>query len=328
MRKGLAISFRAVIGLSLAVFLVYKVISHSGVDLVAEFKLSKPFSLAAAFGLYGTSILVCVWRWKILLAVQNIHLPFLRLAQLSMIGVFFNLVIPGAVSGDLIKMIYISPHAKEKTTEAVLTIFLDRILGLFGLFLVALVLVLLSLTFLLSASWAIQMSAVVVGAGSISSMVGWLAVEFRKELQRLPGVNVLNAACNKLMPVKIRDILHRFIFALDIYRDRRLVVVKSIILSMVVHLCLGLTVFCIGRGFHENNLSAKHYFLATQVANVVGAVPVTPGGIGSRDFVFNEFLKGGGADFSKAGVIPVFLTVVIILWSLIGGLFYIFLNRK
>ena len=328
MKKNVAIGLRALIGLSLATFLVYKVITHSGVDLVAEFKLSNPLLLTTALALYGTAILLTVLRWKLLLAVQEIHLPFFRLTQLTMIGVFFNLVLPGAVSGDLVKMHYISPHSKDKTTEAVLTIFLDRVIGLFGLFLVALVFVFLSFKFLLSASRAIQMSAVVVGAGSISAMLGWLSVEFRKYLQRLPGVNGLIRSMRKFTPIKIRDIFDRFILALDIYREHRLVIARSIILSMVVHLCLGLAVFCIGRGFHENNLSPKHYLLTTQVANTIGAVPMTPGGIGSRDFAFKEFLTDGGADSSKAGIIPVFYSILLAIWSLIGGFFYIFLNRK
>ena len=71
-----------------------------------------------------------------------------------------------------------------------------------------------------------------------------------------------------------------------------------------------------------------NFFLSTQVANAVGAIPLTPAGIGSRDFALKLFLESGGADSAKAGIIPVFYTIVLSFWSLIGGIFYIFINRK
>ena len=123
MKKIFATSLRGIIGLTAAVWLISHVISNSGVDIVTEFKQSNRLPLTLAIGLFGLVLIICVYRWKLLLNVQGIHLHFFRLVQLSMIGVFFNLVIPGAVSGDFIKMAYISPHAKGKTTEAVLTIF-------------------------------------------------------------------------------------------------------------------------------------------------------------------------------------------------------------
>ena len=116
--------------------------------------------------------------------------------------------------------------------------------------------------------------------------------------------------------------------ALDIYRDCSNVVIKAIMLSIGVHICLSLTFFCVGRGFHETELNANHYFLSTQVANAVGAVPVTPSGIGSRDVAFKLFLQGGGADSEKAAVIPIFYSFILASWSLIGGVFFIFMKRK
>src|SRR5258705_92097 len=49
-------------------------------------------SLAAVAGFY---------RWWLLLSGQRLHLSKMEAFQLTMIGGFFNIAIPGAVSGDL-----------------------------------------------------------------------------------------------------------------------------------------------------------------------------------------------------------------------------------
>ena len=328
MKKIIGSIARASIGILLASVLIYNVIKQSGVDLKAEFYGSDSLLLSSAFILYGVALIFTIWRWQLLLDVQGIRLPFSKITALSMIGIFFNLVIPGAVSGDLIKMLYIAPQAKGRTTEAVLTIFLDRVLGLLGLFLVGLVSIVISLKFLMSAEPVIQLGALTVGVGCICLMLGWGLMEYRKHFQRVPIVANLINRIERFVPEKIKEAVTRFILALDIYGDSRQVVVKAIILSMLVHVCLSLTVFCVGRGFHETKLSANRYFLSTQVANAVGAIPITPSGIGSRDVAFKLFLEGGGADAHKAAIIPIFYSFVLASWSLIGGLFFIFIKRK
>ena len=328
MKKIFGSILRPLVGISLACLLINRVIIHSRVNVKAEFYNSSGFLLFLAFMLYGTSLLICCYRWQLLLKVQEIRLEFLTLLKLSMIGTFFSLVIPGAVSGDIIKMLYIAPHAKGMTAEAVLTIFLDRVLGLVGLFLVALISVLCSVKFLISADRLIQLGALAVGMGGIFLILGWATLKYRKTMHGFPIVVKIIKAGNKFVPAKIIEANRRFISALDIYGNCRLVVVKVILISMAVHVCLSFSLYFIGQGFHETKVSINHYFLSTQVANVVGAIPVTPSGIGSRDVAFKLFLEHGGADLEKAGIIPVFYTIILSFWSLIGGLFFIFLKRK
>src|ERR1039458_7196456 len=54
--------------------------------------------MLAILGLGYSQIGLCVWRWTMLLHAQDIPLSFRRAWGLTMIGVLFNIVIPGAVS--------------------------------------------------------------------------------------------------------------------------------------------------------------------------------------------------------------------------------------
>ena len=55
---------------------------------------------------------------------------------LGLIGMVFNLVIPGAVGGDLIKAAYLV-RMRIRKTQAVASMVIDRVVGLLGLFILA-----------------------------------------------------------------------------------------------------------------------------------------------------------------------------------------------
>ena len=55
---------------------------------------------------------------------------------LGFIGMVFNLVIPGAVGGDLIKAAYLV-RMRIRKTQAIASMVIDRIVGLLGLFILA-----------------------------------------------------------------------------------------------------------------------------------------------------------------------------------------------
>jgi uncharacterized protein (TIRG00374 family) len=59
---------------------------------------------------------------------------YFKILKLNWIGMFFSTIIPGAVSGDLIKFYYLKKENPSMTKTILFTsLFLDRILGLLGL---------------------------------------------------------------------------------------------------------------------------------------------------------------------------------------------------
>ena len=199
-----------------------------------------------------------------------------------MIGVFFSLVIPGAVSGDVVKLVYISGRTGGRTTEAGLTIMLDRVLGLLGLFFVATVSIIISRDYLEQASTPIQIGAAVVGGGSAAGMLCVLAVSMQGTLKKWLGIS--ESTWNRLdfLPEKVIDITRRLSAAFTLYRSHRRAIVYALMLSVSVHTLLSIAVFSVGRGFHEIEVGPRQYVLTAQVANAMGAIPITPAGIGSR----------------------------------------------
>ena len=92
--------------------------------------------------------LIVSYRFMLVLANQNIKVPFVLAFRLTMIGYFFDLATPSSNGGDLIKAGYLMNHLDSglKTISA-MAVVIDRAIGLLGLFLLAFIASALSFLF-------------------------------------------------------------------------------------------------------------------------------------------------------------------------------------
>ncbi|MEW6284120.1 MAG: lysylphosphatidylglycerol synthase transmembrane domain-containing protein, partial [Candidatus Eremiobacterota bacterium] len=307
-----------------AAYLIRLVLTQNGVDVWRQFQTALILPLVVAVAVQSVSVLITTWRWQMLLGVQGVPVRYWDLVSLSMIGLFFSSILPGAVGGDVLKMLYVVQHAPGRRTEAALTILVDRIMGLLGLCLVAVVSVLFSLRFLSQAPRDVQLATLIVGAGSLAAFAFVLSVTMREHLQRLPGVSPLLGWLARRLPEKLTASVGRIVRAIDLYREQPRVLLWALGISVVTHVVAAWTVYLIGRAFHETNLPLWGYFLATQIANTIAAIPITPNGFGGRDLVLAMFFRAGHVAPAQAGIIPAVNTLVILFWSLLGGVFFVF----
>jgi len=94
--------------------------------------------LVVAFGLNLAALVLTFFRWFTLVRVVAPTFHFGSAILLGFIGSLFNLVIPGAVGGDLIKATYLVKMDVNRT-QAIASMVVDRIIGLLGLFILAVI---------------------------------------------------------------------------------------------------------------------------------------------------------------------------------------------
>jgi glycosyltransferase 2 family protein len=96
-----------------------------------------PLQVLGAMVLSIFNLWLITFRWnKILTARSAGPLPMTGLLQVAWIGNFFSSVLPGSVSGDLIKMLYVQKYDASLSKKFILaSIFIDRLMGLSGLIL-------------------------------------------------------------------------------------------------------------------------------------------------------------------------------------------------
>ncbi len=94
----------------------------------------KPHLLALNVAIFVAGATMGALRYGVLLRLAGVRLPIRRLLQLQFVALFFNVVIPGNVGGDVVKALYVARDAPpEKRTTILLIVFIDRLMGLAGL---------------------------------------------------------------------------------------------------------------------------------------------------------------------------------------------------
>ena len=126
------------IGVILAFSLLGLAVYQNRVELAKVF--AKPVDLryfAVGLAIYLVALLLTFARWYTLVRAQGLPFRFRDAVRLGFIGNVFNLVIPGAVGGDVIKAAYLGRMQPDRKPQAWASMVIDRILGLLGLFTLA-----------------------------------------------------------------------------------------------------------------------------------------------------------------------------------------------
>ncbi len=132
-KLGLALKFV----ISLALLALVVVANRSAFEDVASRRPSLGL-FTVALALYLSGVVLAFLRWYLLVRAQDLPFRVRDAMRLGWIGMLFNLVIPGAVGGDVVKGAYIAREQRHKG-RAVASVVIDRLVGLLGLFLLAVV---------------------------------------------------------------------------------------------------------------------------------------------------------------------------------------------
>jgi uncharacterized membrane protein YbhN (UPF0104 family) len=89
-----------------------------------------------AWILLGIPFWVTAIRWRGLMRPQGIDMPLGKCLQLTFVGQFYSIILPGITGGDLVKIVYASRLTGSKT-KSFITIILDRVIGLVALMVIA-----------------------------------------------------------------------------------------------------------------------------------------------------------------------------------------------
>ena len=137
---------RTLLNIGIAAAVIFWLYRRNGAALRTGFaEFDYRFLIPAAAVLLST-LVVSSLRWRGLARTIGIRLGAWESFSLTMQGNFFSLVIPGgAIGGDVIKMAALTRHVRSGSrTEGIVSIVMDRIIGMIALFLMTTLLLLFS----------------------------------------------------------------------------------------------------------------------------------------------------------------------------------------
>ncbi len=265
------------------------------------------------------SNLVCCFRWFLLARAQGLHASFRGMFELTMIGSFFNLFMPGSVGGDLIKGWYIAKEQPNARTRAVFTVLFDRAIGLSVFFFFAAVTLLL-FNDLLVGKPALQALAAPIWGISGALAIG--AVFFFSPLWDVkPVQEMLNFFRKKAVLAKLID-------AADLYRGQIPTVLIALALSFLSVTVNILFYYWIGQQLGIEATLSQFFFLVP-VGVTASAVPVLPGGIGVAQVAFFKLFQWVGINNPEGGATLCTINqIYTVLFGCFGSIFYFKYRHK
>lgn len=256
-------------------------------------------------------------RWQLLLKGQGIHFSYAQIIRYGMIGAFFNTTMPGAVSGDLIKAWYIINDNKgQKKTPILSTILLDRVLGVFGLIVVA-----ASPVF-----WAWDHIGNVPQLrhfAMINLMLFGAVVLFFLYLV-LSGWGPLGALRRKMSELEKFKLGAVFLQAYDswtIYGSQPGIMIGGLFLATVNHVISTSVVILCALALNDHTMSAYQYFLLVPMGLLTTAIPIAPAGLGVGHVAFAALFSLAGSSHG-AEIFTMYVTIQIVI-NLTGVFFYL-----
>jgi uncharacterized protein (TIRG00374 family) len=254
-------------------------------------------------------------RWQVLLRTHGADLGFIQTLKLNLVGSFFNIALPGAVSGDLVKGVHLMKRFPEKRAPIFGTIVLDRMLGVSAMVFIG--------------AFSAVLSMVVPWGGSLPSILLWsiggagsAALAFFVYLfasgKKDPAGDLLRLLASRFPKLGSVERLYSSIMA---YRAHPFRVLKAVGLSLAIHLLLILMSYFITEAISVNALPVFPVAVIVPIGMLATTIPVLPAGVGTGHAAFYALFMMVGSPLGA----EVFSMIVLyqVLVGIVGGVTYL-----
>jgi uncharacterized membrane protein YbhN (UPF0104 family) len=222
------------------------------------------------------SITLTFARWHLFIRAVGISIGLLDTMRLGALGFALNFVSLGSIGGDLFKAIFLAHGQPGRRTEAVASVVADRVMGLLTMLVLASAGICAAGLFNRdSPLLAALCNAIVVAAGVAlvgvctaflvptltgPSVIGWV--------HRLPIIGPTGA---------------RLLGAVATYRNQKRQLAAAAAISFGSNIANITAVYLMASGLPIERPTFREHLVIVPVANMVGAIPATPNGLGTKE---------------------------------------------
>ena len=309
---------RGILQLLLSLALLAWLVSRVGLDEIASVLTGIDWAwYLPAFLLFLFNLLLRTYRWYTLLSALSDRAPFWELFYLYFLGFFFNNFIPSGFGGDIVKVVSLRQEHGQGV-EALSSVVMDRLTGLMGSSLIALVVLLWNGTRV----WLGQSSADLslppalwasVALVSLGTPLGFAFVRWGDPLGLL----------SSLLPFARR-------FTADARVQRLVGTVQLYPLSTLGRALLTSLPFTLGLVFIQYSIARALavelpfylFLLFVPIISIINLLPLSFNGLGMREGVYQLLFVPVGVPGASAIGMSLAFYFLRVSTGLIGGLLY------
>lgn len=256
---------------------------------------------------------VMAYRWQVVLHFYRIFPKFLKLLSIIFISNSVGQLLPGGIGVDVVRSYQLSKD-EGVATEIAASVFLDRVIGLFSMLLIAFV----ASVFGAGLNTVVPIYAVV----SAGLLMGFLALYLLRN--KFSGINNAQIKVQgRLKPLV--TILTRFVQSLSAVRLPKTALIKLFLLSVSVQFIRIMIFFTVFLALGVR-LEFLLFIIFVPLLFIVMLMPVSIGGLGVREGALYLFFKQSGVSLeacTAAGLSFHFLQLI----SLLPGVFLYLLKK-
>ncbi len=302
-------SFQNLLKITFSLVILYFLITKNNIDFykiqdaLLDMKLVSVLML-----LVGLALVFNSYRWMKVLMLQRVPTQLSAIINFSMIGIFFNFLLPSNVGGDVVKAILAANKWGEKKTKILLSVLVDRVFGLLTMMSLSI------LGYIIHYSYLKQFNEVNLSVIFIS-----IAVAVCCAMAAL-----LYFGANLSFKFELLNRVFSFVREVKKRRGHIFDLISCKLMSYGSALCHILFLFFVFSHYGKE-LPFSVLLFCVPIATVLMAVPLSPGGIGVGQaiyfYMFNIFEDGLGEVAFFAVTI---LQVIYFIWAIIGSVCFAF----
>jgi uncharacterized protein (TIRG00374 family) len=296
---------RGALASTLVLALLYMVPTH---ELFAALKQVSLHDIVILIAISVLLISVSVWKWRLFLQHLGIEQSFGRLFSLYLLGYFVNVFTPSFIGGDVVRSLALGSQVNR--SHAVSAAVLERYTGIVAM----LVMALCACCMARDVTREIVLVVLAVGVGCI--LVTWMIIA--GWLTRCATAVGLPQSVTRI----VEKIHEGFVWGIG---DRNLLV-KAFALSVLFHLLTIVNTAAVGAAVGWLDIPWSGLLVVVPLILIVGAVPISPQGLGIQEGAFVFFLHSVGATTGQALAIALVLRAKSYLLALCGGIVWL-VNR-
>lgn len=314
------------IGLSLAiiVWLVSKATRGDGKGNVFEDLIHQPkdWTLLAGATLFCfAAVALTLIRWCYLVRALEIPLPMKDALRIGFLGYLVNFAPVGIVGGDLLKAIMLAREYPGQRAKAVASVVIDRLIGLYLLFVVA------TVAILLTGLWQVP----VVNISRVCRVTFWAtglggAVIL---VLMIPGVSEGRWIRSLVHIPRVGRGLDNLVEAWRMYRRKIGVLSVSAVMSVGVHCLFSLGVFLLARGLPGAVLPLGTFFVVMPLSAAAGVLPLSLGPFeAALEFLYTNVPANVAIPVGQGLVIALAYRLITVLIAAVGLGYYLTSRRE
>ncbi len=301
---------------AISTLILWYVISKYGLDTFYQlFSDVDSIWVSSALIVLTLSNVLGATQWFLILRNLDIQIPYKKALSFYFTGLFFNNFLLSFVGGDAVR-IYDITKSTGKNSEAVSTVFLDRLIGLITLIVFAFI----------AASFALGMAdlknvmylILIFMSGVIFIVYFLYSKSFAKKFESFG---------KKIIPKQFHGYISDIYNSYSFYRKRPKLIFKLFGISIFVQMFRVFVHYLCARSLGVS-VGIEYFFLFVPIIAIVILLPITVGGFGLREYSGSSLFALVGVAGSEAALFEFMAFVIMIISSFPGVLTFIFRGQN